>query len=282
MSRPAATARPAAADRPAEAGPSPDPAAVASFDLHGRVSLVTGGNGGIGLGIAEALAAAGADVVILGTNERKNAAAEQTLAAHGGKVLALRCDVGDEAQVIDAFEQAVGAFGRIDSCFANAGIGGEPMRFTDLTLDQWHQVLRINLDGVFLTFRTAARHLVAAGAGGSLVAVSSIIGTNRGFARTQAYGTAKAALSGLVRSCAVELSRDGIRVNAILPGYIRTALADDLLDDEKFAARSLPRLLGRRWGTPADLGGIAVYLASEASRYQTGEQIVVDGGYILS
>ncbi|WP_261569003.1 SDR family NAD(P)-dependent oxidoreductase [Frankia gtarii] len=276
MSRPATTAR------PAEAGPGPDPAAVASFDLRGRVSLVTGGNGGIGLGIAEALAAAGADVVILGTNERKNAAAQQAVAAHGGRVLALRCDVGDEAQVIDAFEQAVGAFGRIDSCFANAGIGGEPMRFTDLTLDQWHHVLRINLDGVFLTFRTAARHLVAAGAGGSLVAVSSIIGTNRGFARTQAYGTAKAALSGLVRSCAVELGRDGIRVNAILPGYIRTALADDLLDDEKFAARSLPRLLGRRWGTPADLGGIAVYLASEASRYQTGEQIVVDGGYILS
>jgi NAD(P)-dependent dehydrogenase (short-subunit alcohol dehydrogenase family) len=251
------------------------------FDLHGKVVVVTGGNSGIGLGMAQALAAAGAGVAIWGTSDAKNAAALETLLACGGKVLALRCDVGDEHQVRSAFDETVETFGRIDACFANAGVPGTSARFEELSLEEWRSLMRVNLDGVFLTFQTAVRHMAAVG-GGSLIAVSSIMGTHRVIAGSTPYAAAKAGLTGLVRAAAAELSRHGIRVNAILPGFIQTALADPVLSNERFAERSLPRLIGRRWGTPDDLGGVAVYLASDASRYQTGSEIVIDGGYVLS
>lgn len=251
------------------------------FDLHGKAVLVTGGNSGIGLGMARALAAVGADVAIWGTSEAKNAAALETLSACGGKVIALRCDVGDEHQVRLAFDETAEAFGRVDAYFANAGVPGTPARFEELTMEQWRGLMRVNLDGVFLTFQAAARHMATAG-GGSLVAVSSIMGTHRVFPQAAPYATAKAGLTGLVRAAALELARHRIRVNAILPGFIETALADPLLSNERFAERALPRLLGRRWGTPDDLGGVAVYLASDASRYQTGSEIVIDGGFVLS
>jgi NAD(P)-dependent dehydrogenase (short-subunit alcohol dehydrogenase family) len=256
-------------------------AQASPFDLSGKAVLVTGGNSGIGLGMAEALAAAGASVAIWGTSEVKNAAALERLSAFGGKAIALRCDVGDERRVRLAFDETAAAFGRVDACFANAGVPGPITRFCELSLDQWHGLMRVNLDGVFLTFQVAARHMAAAG-GGSLVAVSSIMGTRRAFGRAAPYATAKAGLTGLVRSAALDLRHDGIRVNAILPGFIKTALADPMLTNERFAGQSLPRLLGRRWGTPEDLGGLAVYLASDASGYMTGEEIVIDGGFVLS
>lgn len=251
------------------------------FDLHDKAVVVTGGNSGIGLGMARALAAAGAGVAIWGTSEAKNAAALQTLSPYGGKSIALRCDVGDEQQVRLAFDESVAAFGRVDACFANAGVPGRPCRFEELPLEDWRSLMRVNLDGVFLTLQAAARHMATAG-GGSLVVVSSIMGTHRVVPRAAAYATAKAGLTGLVRAAAHELARQRIRVNAILPGFVQTALADPVLSNERFAERSLPRLLGRRWGTPDDLSGVAVYLASDASRYQTGSEIVIDGGFVLS
>ena len=141
-------------------------------DLTGRVAVVTGGNGGIGLGMARALAEAGADIAIWGRNETKNAAARAELEATGRRVVALACDVADEAQVIAATARTIDELGRIDALFANAGIGGYS-RFVDMSLDEWRRVMRVNLDGAFLTLREAAKHMVERGDGGALVAVSS-------------------------------------------------------------------------------------------------------------
>lgn len=250
------------------------------LDLHDRTALVTGGNSGIGFGMADALAAAGAHVAVWGTNQERNAAAVDRLSRHGRKAVAVRCDVGDPAQVTSAMAETLDALGRLDTCIANAGVGGHYDRFLDLTPDEWHRVLRVNLDGVFYTFQAAARHMKERGEGGSLVAVSSIVGTTKGEPRTQAYATSKAGLTGLVHSCAAELGRYGIRVNAVRPGWIETPLAQDLLDNERFTERALHRIPSRRWGRPEDLGGVAVYLASDASRYHTADELVVDGGFV--
>ena len=146
-----------------------------AFDLSGKVALVTGGNSGIGLGIAEAVAAAGADVAIWGTNEAKNEAARARLEESGRRVLALRCDVGDPAQVAAAFAETVRALGRVDACFANAGIsGGRQKPFLEHEVADWERVLRVNLTGAFTTLQTAARHMVERGGGGSLVGTASM------------------------------------------------------------------------------------------------------------
>ena len=131
------------------------------FDLTGKVALVTGGNGGIGLGFAEGLVEHGADVCIWGTNEQKNATAKAALLGRrdGAKVEALRCDVSDEADVVAAFEQTLERFGRVDSCFANAGVGGGGARFDAMTADEWQRVFKVNMDGVMFTFREAVKHI---------------------------------------------------------------------------------------------------------------------------
>src|SRR5688500_6365591 len=172
--------------------------AYAPFDLSGHVALVTGGNSGIGLGMASALAQAGADVAIWGTNEGKNAAAAEQLTALGTRVVALQCVVGDEHQVAEAFAATVEALGKVDSCFANAGIGGGAPSFEEFTLDSWRRVTRVNLDGVFLTFRAAVRHLVERGEGGSLVVTSSLSAVE-GAARNQAYASCKGGVISMVK-----------------------------------------------------------------------------------
>lgn len=250
------------------------------FDLAGRVALVTGGNSGIGLGMAQALAEAGADVAIWGTSAAKNAAAVAALAATGVRVHAEICDVGDEAAVERAFEATLAAVGRIDACFANAGTYGHPTKFTELDSAEWHRVTRVNLDGAFFTLRAAARHMVAGGGGGSLVATASLAAIE-GAGRNAHYGATKGALVAMVRALAVELARHGIRANAVLPGWIETAMTADAVADERFAAAVLPRIPARRWGRGADFGGLAVYLASDAAAYHTGDCLVVDGGYSI-
>jgi NAD(P)-dependent dehydrogenase (short-subunit alcohol dehydrogenase family) len=249
------------------------------FDLSGHVALVTGGNGGIGLGFAHGLASAGAAVAVWGTNEAKNAAAVDELRAHGTQVAAFPCDVGDEGAVDAAFAATVEAFGKVDSCFANAGVSGS-MPFTDMTLDEWRRVMRINLDGAFLTFRAAARHMVERGEGGSLVGTASVAALH-GPARGEHYAATKAGLTAMVRGLAVEFGRHGIRANAVLPGWIETGMTEALFSWDRFREAALPRVPLRRWGVPADFSGIAVYLASPASAYHTGDTIVVDGGYTV-
>lgn len=248
------------------------------FDLTGKVALVTGGNGGIGLGFAEGLVEHGADVCIWGTNEAKNAAAKAQLEAirKGAKVDALRCDVADEQAVVDAFAQTLDAFGHVDSCFANAGVGGGGAQFDAMTRAEWHRVFDVNMDGVMFTLREAVKHMKANG-GGSLVVTSS--GTARfGAAGSEHYSATKAGVIALIQSLAVGQARYGIRANAIIPGWIETAMTERALQTEAFQTRVLKRIPQRRWGQPADFRAIAVYFASDESAYHTGDTIAVDGG----
>jgi NAD(P)-dependent dehydrogenase (short-subunit alcohol dehydrogenase family) len=250
---------------------------VNPFDLTGHVALVTGGNGGIGLGLARALHGAGASVAIWGTNEGKNAAAVETL---GDRAAAFACDIADEAAVDGAMAATLERFGRVDSCFANAGTAGGGRRFTDIELAEWQRILRVNLDGTFLTLRSAARHMVERGGGGSLVATSSLTAVE-GAPQSEHYAASKSGVVALIRSLAVELARHGIRANALMPGWIETDLNRALLESEIGTSRILPRVPLRRWGAPEDLGAAAIYLASPGARYHTGDVLVIDGGYRL-
>lgn len=255
--------------------------ATGLFDLSGHVALVTGGNSGIGLGMAEALARAGADVAVWGTNADKNAAAEERLRGHGGRAVAVRCDVGDEAEVEAAFAATIEALGKVDSCFANAGVGsGGTASFLDMSLDEFRRVTRVNLDGVFLTLRAAARHMVPRGEGGSL-AVTASLAAIEGQAKGQHYAASKGGVISMMKALAVELARHGIRSNAILPGWIETAMTEPAFAWDRFRDKVLPRVPIRRWGTPEDFGGVAVYLASPASAYHTGDTFLIDGGYAI-
>ncbi|MBN8866470.1 MAG: SDR family oxidoreductase [Solirubrobacterales bacterium] len=250
------------------------------FNLAGHGAVVTGGNGGIGLGVAKALAAAGADVVVWGTDEDKNEAAREELAAYGTDIGAVVCDVADEASVATAMETSVALLGRVDSCFANAGTGAAPTPFEKLSLDEWRRVQRVNLDGVFLTLRAAASRMIESGEGGSLVVTSSLTAIE-GAPRSAAYAASKGALAPLVKTLAVELARKGIRANAIMPGWIDTDLTHEMFEDERFSGAVMPRIPTRRWGTPADIGAAAVYLASPASSYHTGDVLKIDGAYSI-
>ena len=251
------------------------------FDLSGRTAVITGGNGGIGYGMASALLASGAAVAIWGSNPEKTQRAKAQLAQECGdasRVHAFVCDVGDEAQVEAAFAQSVSALGRVDSCFANAGVSSKGTVLQDMSLEEFRRVQRVNVEGVFLTFRAAARQMIQQGQGGSLVATASTAAVE-GAARNSHYGASKGAVTSMVRALAMELARYKIRVNSILPGWIETEMTEKAVHNPKFAEAVMPRIPARRWGRIEDFGGIAVYLASEASAYATGEQFLIDGGY---
>ena len=248
------------------------------FDLTGLVALVTGGNSGIGLGMAEGLAAHGAAVAIWGTNARKNAAAAEQLRRHGGVVLELVCDVGDQDAVVASLARTVESLGAVNSCFVNAGVGGKAPSFVGMTDEEWHRVLRVNLDGAFYTAQEAVKQMVAQGAGGSVVFTTSgsaMYGQQKG----QHYASSKGAIISMMKGIAVEHARHGIRSNAILPGWIESDMTAPALSWDKFVDSVLPRVPMRRWGKPADFSALAVYLASGASAYHTGDVITIDGGY---
>ncbi|MBH35642.1 MAG: 2-deoxy-D-gluconate 3-dehydrogenase [Dehalococcoidia bacterium] len=248
-----------------------------SFNLSGKVALVTGGNSGIGLGMAKGLAESGADVCIWGTNIEKNERSQKELSSIGIKSHAIKCDVSSEDQVETAFQETLDIFGKVDSCFANAGAGGGAP-FHEFPTDLWRKVMGINLDGTFFTFRAASKHMIERGEGGRLVGTSSTSAIH-GAARNEAYASTKGAMLAMVRGLAVEMARYGITANSIIPGWIETAMTSARVGDERFEDRVMKRVPIRRWGTPEDFAGIAVYLASDASSYQTGEEFVVDGGY---
>src|SRR5882762_7214751 len=239
------------------------------FDLSGRVAVITCGNGGIGLGIAQALAAAECNVSIWGRNADKNRNAAATMAGCAGKADARVCDVTDPASVKSAMAATLARFGRVDGCFANAGIGGGGRHaFIDRTEEQWRSMFATNLDGVFHVFQAAARHMTERATSGDpfgrLVATSSLASLF-GTARNEHYAATKAAINALVRALAVELARQGVTAN--------------IMANEKFVANVMPRIPMRRFGEPTDFGGIAVYLMSKASSYHTADCFVIDGGY---
>ncbi len=249
------------------------------FDLTGHVSLISGGNGGIGLGMARGLARAGARIAVWGRNEEKNARAVAELEALGAEAHAFVCDVSDEAAITRQVEATVERFGRIDSCFANAGTW-KASPFTEMTMADWNEVLRVNLSGAFVLFREVAKHMIERGGGGKLIAVASV-GSIHGMPRHENYSASKAGLCALVRSLAVELARHDIQANTIIPGWIETDMTAAIRRWEKLDRTVISRTPARRWGRPEDFEAVAVYLASPASRFHTGDVLRLDGGYAI-
>jgi NAD(P)-dependent dehydrogenase (short-subunit alcohol dehydrogenase family) len=248
------------------------------FDLTGKVALITGANAGIGLGFAEAIARAGGDVVIWGRREDRNREAAQRLGAHGHRVLADVVDVADEAAQLRGFERALAEMGRLDCVIANAG-HASVVPLVDMSIEAYTDLNAVAQQGAFVTLREGARHMVARAEagdpGGSLIATGSL--TNfEATPGTGHYAAAKGAVAGLVRTFAVELGRHGIRANMVCAGMVGTdmmAPVRDIMEQRLARTNPIPRM-----GEPEDLGGIVVYLMSDASRYHTGDMITVDGG----
>ena len=251
------------------------------FDLTGKTAVITGGNGGIGLGFARAVAAAGADVSIWGTNLKKNAAAEKELQAINPSASALQCDVSNEEQVEASMAAVIERYGRVDACFPNAGIGSLNQKpFFEHSNEDWFKVIDVNLHGVFYTLRAATRQMVAQGEGGTLVLTAS--GTAiQGAAKAQSYAATKGAMISMMLALSTEMARYKITSNAIIPGWVETAMTEGLFGWDKFVKAVMPRLPMRSWGQPDDFGAIAVYLMSDASRWHTGDVIKIDGGFSI-
>ena len=244
------------------------------FDLSGHVALVTGGNAGLGLGMAKGLGKAGASIAIWGRKSDRNLAAQQQLRGLGIEAEGFVCDVTDSDAVAAAMEQTIARFGRLDSCFANAGGSGIRKPFALLSAADWKSTVDLNLNSVVYTFQAATNQFVAQKSGGRLVVTSSIaalLGVPGG-----GYAATKAAVSGLVRSLAVELAPAGITANAILPGFIETEMSCNT--PQAFQDACLRRTPRGTLGTIDDMQGISVFLAAPASNFVTGQSLVIDGG----
>jgi 2-deoxy-D-gluconate 3-dehydrogenase len=247
------------------------------FDLEERVAIITGGNGGIGLGMARGLAEAGASVLIAGRDAGKNDAAVAELETAGGRATSVVADLRVEAAAAEIVAAAVAGFGRLDILVNNAGIN---IRKTPeaYSLEEWREVLDTNLTGAFLCCRAAHPELVRSG-GGKVINVGSMMSIF-GAATLAPYGASKGAIVQFTKSLASAWAADNIQVNAVLPGWVDTDLTRRArIDNEALHERVLARTPARRWGIPDDLAGIAVFLSAGASDFITGAAIPVDGGY---
>jgi len=248
------------------------------FDLSGHVSVVTGGNRGIGLGLARGLAKAGASVALWSRDiEAADRAVAELDGLGNGDTASVPCDVTDEGSVVEALEATVDRFGQIDSLFANAGTTSG-VSFPEMELADLEEVLEVNVGGVFLAAREVARHLIARDSPGSIVITSSIA-AHHGLPTAPHYSASKGAATALARALAVRLARHRIRVNVIAPGFVATEMTDDLQGHEQWEAAIQGRVPMRRWGVAEDFEGAAVYLASNASSFMTGAELTLDGGY---
>ena len=252
---------------------------MADGELKGRVAVVTGGNGGIGLGMARGLAGAGAAVVVSGRNAEKSRRAVAELASLGAEAVAIEADVADEAAVEALIRKTVDRFGRLDVLVNNAGMNiRKPVQ--DLTLGEWRRVLDTNLTSAFLSSR-AAYPIMKRGGGGKIINIGSMMSIF-GTSFAPAYAASKGGIVQLTRSMASAWARDNIQVNAVLPGWIDTELtANARREVQGLHDRVLARTPADRWGVPDDLSGIAVFLGGPASDFVTGTAIPVDGGYSI-
>ncbi len=250
------------------------------FDLTGRIALVTGGNGGIGLGMARGLGQAGATILVVGRNAEKSASALRELSSLGVRAEALPCDVTDEAAVQRLFAGIGERHGRLDILVNNAGSTVRKLP-QDFTLDEWNSVMDVNLTGAFLCSRAAHPLMVKAGAG-KVINIGSILSIF-GAPYAPAYCASKGGIVQLTKSLALAWAKDQIQANAVLPGWIDTELTVGARNQVAgLNERVLARTPAGRWGVPQDLAGIAVFLASRASDFVTGAAIPVDGGYAIA
>jgi len=246
------------------------------FDLTGRVAVVTGANSGIGQGIAIALARAGADIVAVGRSapDETRDAVQQA----GRRLHTVMADMSSSAQVAKVIEEAVGLAGAVDILVNNAGMIRRAEAL-DLTEDDWDSVLDVNLKSVFFLSQATARWMLGRGRGGRIINVASLLSFQGGI-RVASYTASKSGLAGLTKILANEWAAKGINVNAIAPGYIATKNTRALTEDETRNREITARIPAGRWGRPDDIGGAAVFLASEASRYVHGIVLPVDGGWL--
>lgn len=247
------------------------------LDLSGQTVVVTGGNNGIGLGMARGLAQAGASVAIWGRNAERNQQAVEELGKLS-EVAAFTCDVSDPRQVDEAMAGTLAKFGHLNGLIANAGISGTKAPFHEIPIEDFRKVAAVNVDGVVLSFQAAIKQMIKQGKGGSLVAVSSLAGIE-GAGGNLPYGATKGAVLAIMRGVATEYGRHGIRSNAILPGWIATDMTSKAVGNEVFTEKVIKRVPFRRWGTPEDFAAAAVYLVGPGSTYTNGQQFVIDGGY---
>ena len=249
------------------------------FDLHGEVALVTGASSGLGARFAEVLAERGAAVVLLARRADRLDALKGQIENSGGKAIAVEADVRDRAAMRAAFAAAEQAFGTVTILVNNAGVVSSG-RAVELAEEEWRRILSTNLDAVFFCAQEAARHMLAAGKGGAIVNIASVLGlgVDKGVI---AYATAKAGVIQLTKALALELAFKGIRVNAIAPGWIVTELNRDYLQSERGAALKREIPIGR-FGEERDLDGPLLLLVSDAGRFITGATIVADGGQMVA
>lgn len=248
------------------------------FNLKDKVAIITGGNGGIGLAYGKGLVQAGAKVAIWGRNSNKNEKAVNALKSMGGDAAAFVCDVTNVEQVEAAFQDTLQQFGQVDICFANAGSAGPWKSLHKLEREAWDNLVDLNLNSVVNTYQPVIRHLLERKAPGKLIVTSSIAAlVGSGFAA--GYSATKAAVLGLTRSLAIELGRNGIQVNAVLPGFIETEMTTNAPD--VFLEGVKRRSASGKYGTLEQMEGIAVFLASSSSDFMTGQSIVLDGGHTI-
>ena len=247
------------------------------FDLEGRVALVTGGNGGIGLGMARGLAGAGASVVIAGRKAEKSKAAAAELGKLGVKTAVVEVDVADDKSCKAMIESTVKQFGRLDILINNAGmnIRKQPEQYS---MAEWRQVLTVNLDGAFYSSHAAYPAMKKAG-GGKIINIGSMMSIF-GAPYSAPYAASKGGIVQMTKALATAWAKDNIQVNAVLPGWIDTELTQQARRDvDGLHDRVLARTPAGRWGKPDDFSGIAVFLASKGSDFVTGSAIPVCGGY---
>ena len=250
---------------------------TSSFDLSGKVAIVTGGNGGIGLGMARGLARAGASIIIAGRNKTKSDEAVRDVEALGAKALAFAVDVTDKTAVADMVEATLKAFGRLDILINNAGMSvRDPAH--KLSLDDWHTVIDTNLTSAFICSKAVYPAMKQIG-GGKIINIGSMMSIF-GASFAPAYAASKGGIVQFTKSIALSWAVDNIQANAILPGWIDTALTKNAREQiPGLNENVLNRTPAKRWGNIDDMAGTAVFLASSASDFVTGTAIPVEGGY---